>query len=121
MFSVLGGRPWSELLNGISRRLMEELGGTEDLSFLMFKGVLIMVMMVFVFLVLCSKLRAKERKGMMWPWAMKGNNTMCCCCCLVLEAFSAMAGFSDEIRFRSEKQREEWKVDHAQGKKERQQ
>lgn len=40
MFSVLGGRPWSELEKGISTRLMEEFGGREGLSVLMFKGVL---------------------------------------------------------------------------------
>lgn len=43
VFSVLGGRPWSVPLKGISRRVMEELCGREDLSFLMLKGVLTMV------------------------------------------------------------------------------
>lgn len=53
VFSVFGGRPWLELLKESWRSLMEECGGREDLSLRMFKGVLTMMMLEFLFL--CSR------------------------------------------------------------------
>lgn len=52
-----------------------ESGGIEDLSFLMFREVLSMVMLYFF---LCSNSSANAKNGIMWPWAMKGNNTASC-------------------------------------------
>ena len=75
MFSVLGGRPWSELLKGSSTRRIEEFAGREDLSFLILRGVLTKVMVQP--LCFCIS-RDKARKGMIWPCAMNGNITIFC-------------------------------------------
>lgn len=80
VFSASGGRPWSELLKGISRRRMEELGDKEELSFLMLSGVLMRVMVQPFF---CSSSWAKAKNGIMWPCAMNGNRTMCSLFCAI--------------------------------------
>ena len=64
---------------------MESCGG-EDLHFLMFREVLSVAMLYFF---LCSNWRDNAKKGIMWPWAMKGNkSTMCCCCSSSCSCFS---------------------------------
>lgn len=59
-------------------RLMEESGGRLERILGMFKGVLIIEMMVLLalFIIIFSKRRAKATKGMIWPCAMKGNITI---------------------------------------------
>lgn len=52
---------------------MEELGGREDRSLVMFNGVLRKVMEYPLLRSIC---KAKAKKGMIWPCAMNGNITM---------------------------------------------
>ena len=60
--------------------VIEESGGSLERSLGMFKGVLTRERMrlssLFLFLIIFSKRRAKETKGMIWPCAMKGNMTI---------------------------------------------
>lgn len=51
-----------------------ESGGSLDRRFWILRGVFTMVMMWGF---RCSSGSASAKKGMRWPWAMKGNNTIC--------------------------------------------
>lgn len=61
---------------------MEELEGIDDLSSLIFKGVLTKAT---VYLFVFSIRRAKARKGFIWPCAMKGNITIISFVCDIVE------------------------------------
>lgn len=74
VFSMKGGRPWSELLKGRGVRRMLVVDGRADLRFWMLRGVVIKEMVWFV---LFSRSLAKARKGMKWPCAMRGSRRTC--------------------------------------------
>lgn len=76
VFSMKGGRPWSELLKGRGVRRMLVVDGRADLRFWMLRGVVIKEMHM-VWFVLFSRSLAKARKGMKWPCAMRGSRRTC--------------------------------------------
>lgn len=73
---------------------MEEFRGREDLIFLMFRRVLIIVILYFS--LFCNS-RARAMKGIMCPCAMNGNNTISC----FLSAIANACSFSVETQLSS--------------------
>jgi hypothetical protein len=77
VFSVLGGKSWSEQQKGSSAKRTSEIESVEIVELRRYWILSLVLAMVTVKPVLRWICLASARNGMRWPWAMYGSITIC--------------------------------------------